>query len=144
MTLWCNKIERINGRDRFKVSNKTVLCHKHFLPENSTRAPGSSKVNKVKAAVPVLFPWNNRSFEKAKRAFIIRKVTTPSADPTFKGLENKQRKKVCARRHKAASQEAYLSGRKNGRKVRMLNRRNYKKERTKGEKRRNKQGNKEK
>ena len=86
MALWCNKIKRRNGKDGFKVSNKTILCHKHFLPEHLKRAPGSSRVNKVKGAVPVLFPWNNWSFEASKRKIVIRNVATPSADVPLEDL----------------------------------------------------------
>lgn len=81
VAVWCNKIKRRNGKDGFKVSRRTVLCHKHFLPNQLKRAIGSARVNKEKGAVPVLFPWNNWSVEQPKRPSVIRKVPSPSSHP---------------------------------------------------------------
>ena len=40
---WCSRIERVNGKDNFKVTKTTVLCEKHFRPEDIYRAPGGTK-----------------------------------------------------------------------------------------------------
>uniref|UniRef100_A0A7M5XJ20 THAP-type domain-containing protein n=1 Tax=Clytia hemisphaerica TaxID=252671 RepID=A0A7M5XJ20_9CNID len=40
---WCSCIKRVNGKDNFKVTKTTVLCEKHFRPEDIYRPPGGTK-----------------------------------------------------------------------------------------------------
>ena len=40
---WCSRIKRVNGKDNFKVTKTTVLCEKHFRPEDIYRPPGGTK-----------------------------------------------------------------------------------------------------
>ena len=40
---WCSRIKRVNGKDNFKVTKTTVLCEKHFRPEDVYRPPGGTK-----------------------------------------------------------------------------------------------------
>ncbi|XP_070559033.1 uncharacterized protein [Ptychodera flava] len=50
--IWCSKICRKDGRDSFKVTKSTVICHKHFKKEDITVSLGA-KIWKLKpGAVP--------------------------------------------------------------------------------------------
>ena len=42
---WCNLIKRRNGTDHLyiKVTDHTVVCKRHFLPQFIYRAPGSQR-----------------------------------------------------------------------------------------------------
>ena len=47
IAIWCSKIKRQDGKDGFKVTRKTVLCDKHFLPDHLTKAAGSKRSRRV-------------------------------------------------------------------------------------------------
>jgi hypothetical protein len=40
---WCNLIKRQHGRDDFLVNEKSVICDKHFKPEDIYRPPGGTR-----------------------------------------------------------------------------------------------------
>ena len=37
---WCNLMKRQHGRDSFHVTANTVICERHFKPEDIYRPPG--------------------------------------------------------------------------------------------------------
>ena len=80
IAIWCNKIKRQDGKDGFRVTSKTVLCDKHFLPDHLKKAAGSKRVNRQKGAIPVLFSWNNWRLEGPVRRSVIRKVLQETND----------------------------------------------------------------
>ena len=70
--LWCNKIKRQDGKDGFRVTRNTVVCHSHFRPVDLKRAPGSKRVNRVPGAVQRLFAKTNFSADDKQRREITR------------------------------------------------------------------------
>ena len=42
---WCNLIRRQHKKDDFEVTRSTVVCEKHFSPEDINKVPGSTRWN---------------------------------------------------------------------------------------------------
>ena len=51
--LWCNRIGKIDGKDGFKVTKNTKICHIHFNPDDITRVPGGSRWSLKPDAAPI-------------------------------------------------------------------------------------------
>ena len=57
-TIWCNKLGKVEGKDGFRVSKNTKVCHAHFNNEDVLKVPGGSR-------------WNLREDAKAIKDLII-------------------------------------------------------------------------
>lgn len=42
-TRWCNLVGRQHKKDDFQVTSSTVVCEKHFRPEDVKRVPGGTR-----------------------------------------------------------------------------------------------------
>ena len=57
-TIWCNKLGKVEGKDGFRVTKNTKVCHAHFNNEDVLKVPGGSR-------------WNLREDAKAIKDLII-------------------------------------------------------------------------
>ena len=78
---WCNLIHRQPGRDGFKLSGSTRVCIKHFLPESTNKAPGSTRSRRLPGSEPVLFSWNEFTLSTRKRKEPVERVFLPPTTP---------------------------------------------------------------
>jgi len=42
-TIWCNKMGKVEGKDGFRVTKNTKVCHVHFKNEDVLKVPGGSR-----------------------------------------------------------------------------------------------------
>ena len=41
--IWCNKMGKVEGKDGFRVTKNTKVCHVHFKNEDVLKVPGGSR-----------------------------------------------------------------------------------------------------
>ena len=51
--IWCNRIEKMDGKDGFVVTKNSNVCHVHFATEDILGVPGGKRWRLRDAAVPI-------------------------------------------------------------------------------------------
>mgnify|MGYP000223533919 CR=1 FL=1 len=52
-TIWCNKLGKVEGKDGFRVTKNTKVCHAHFNNEDVLKVPGGYRWNLREDAKPI-------------------------------------------------------------------------------------------